>query len=54
MDAHFTKITHVLNQVFRFFEDIWLHRKSHQIRFFFGKRPCLHQRAQREMSNHLL
>ena len=26
----------------RFVEGIWLHRKSHQIRLFFGKRPCLH------------
>ena len=34
--------THGVNQAFRFVEGIWLHRKSHQIRFFFGKRPCFH------------
>ena len=43
MVAHFTMRTHGVNQAFRFLEGIWLHRKSHQIRFFlFGKRPCLH------------
>ena len=43
MVAHFTMRTHGVNQAFRFVEGIWLHRKSHQIRFFFfEKRPCLH------------
>ena len=42
MVAHFTRRTHGVNQAFRFVEIVWLHRKSHQIRFFFGKRPCLH------------
>ena len=34
MVAHFTMRTHGVNQAFRFVEGIWLHRKSHQIRFF--------------------
>ena len=42
MIAHLTMRTHGVNQAFRFVEGIWLHRKSHQIRFLFGKRPCLH------------
>ena len=29
--------TYGVNQAFRFVEGIWLHRKSHQIRFFFRK-----------------
>ena len=33
--AHFTMHTHGLNQAFLFFEGIWLHRKSRQIRFLF-------------------
>ena len=41
MVIHFTMRTHVINQAFRFVESIWLHRRSHQIRFFFGKRPIL-------------
>ena len=32
--THFTMRTHGVNQAFRLVEDIWLHRKSHQIRFF--------------------
>ena len=39
MVAHFTMRTHGVYQAFRFVEGIWLHRKSHKIRFFFGKRP---------------
>ena len=39
--SHFTMRTHGGNQVFRFVKGIWLHRKSHQIRFF-SKRPSLH------------
>ena len=35
MVAHFTMRTHGVNQAFRFVEGIRLHRKSHQIRFFF-------------------
>ena len=43
MVAHFTMRTHGVYQAFRFVDGIWLHRKSHQVRFiFFGKRPCLH------------
>ena len=29
-----------VNHAFQFVEGIWLHRKSRQIRLFFGKRPC--------------
>ena len=32
--------TYGVNQAFRFVEGIYLHQKSPQIRFFFGKRPC--------------
>ena len=39
MVAHLTMRTHGVNQAFRFVEGIWLHRKSRQIRFFFGIRP---------------
>ena len=43
MVAHFTIHTYGVNQAFQFFEGIWLHRKSHQIRFFFSlKLPNLH------------
>ena len=38
MVAHFTMRTHGVNQAFRFVEDIWLHWKSCQIRFFFRKK----------------
>ena len=38
MVAHFTMRTHGVNQAFRFVEGIWLHRKSHQIRFFFREK----------------
>ena len=48
LNAHFTMRTHGVNQAFRFVEGIWLHRKSHRIRFFYIIR------AQREMSNHLI
>ena len=53
MVAHFTVRTHGVNQAFRFFEGIWLHRKSHQIRFFLSEKDLVYIiRAQREMSNH--
>ena len=42
MVAHFTMRTYGVNQEFRFDEGIWLHRKSGQIRFFFGKYLFLH------------
>ena len=42
MIAHFTMRTHGVNQEFRFVEGICPHRKGHQIRVFFGKRPRLH------------
>ena len=42
MVAHFTTRTYGVNQKFRFDEGIWLHRKSGQIRFFFGKYHFLH------------
>ena len=42
MVVGFTKRTHGENQEFLFVEGIWLHRKSHQIRFFLEKRPYLH------------
>ena len=43
MVARFTMRTHGINQAFRFVEGIWLHRKSHEIWFFFLKKmPCLH------------
>ena len=51
MVAHFTIRAHGVNQAFRFVEGIWLHRKCHQIRFFFGKDLVYIIRAQREMSN---
>ena len=41
MVAHFTLRKYGVKQAFRFFEGIWLHRKSRQIRFF-RKRPILH------------
>ena len=37
MAARFTMRTYGVNQLFRFDEGIWLHRKSRQPRFFFGK-----------------
>ena len=37
LDAHFTLRTYGVNQVFRFVEGTWLHRKSLQILFFFEK-----------------
>ena len=39
MVAHLTMRTHGGNQAFRFVEGIWLHRKSHQIGYFYPKRP---------------
>ena len=46
--------THGVNQAFRFFECICLHRRNRQIRFFFGKGRVYIIRPQREMSNHLI
>ena len=55
MVAHFPMRTHGVNQAFRFVEGIWLHRKSHQIRFFLSEKDIVYiLRAQREMSNHLI
>ena len=55
MVAHFTMRTHGVKQAFRFVEGIWLHRKSHQIRYFSSEKDCFYIiRAQREMSNHLI
>ena len=55
MVAHFTMRTHGVNQAFRFVEGIWLHRKCHQIRFFFSEKGIVYIIcAQREMSNHLI
>ena len=55
MVAHFTMRTHGVNQAFRFVEGIWLHRESHQMRFFHRKKTFFYIiRAQHEMSNHLI
>ena len=55
MVPHFTMRTYGENQAFRFVEGILLHRKSHQIRFFFSEKDRVYTiRAQREMSNHLI
>ena len=54
MVAHFTMRTHGVNQLFRFVEGIWLHRKSRQILLFSEKELVFIIRAQREMSNHLI
>ena len=54
MVAHFTMRTDGVNQAFRFVEGTWLHRRSHQIRFFSEKYLVYIIRAQREMSNHLI
>ena len=54
MVAQFTMRTYGVKQGFRFVEGIWLHRKSSQIRFFFGKDLFFIILAQREMSNHLI
>ena len=42
MVAHFTMHTYGVKQGFRFVEGIWLHPKSSENRFFFGKKPILH------------
>ena len=39
MVAHLPLRTHGVNQAFRFVEGFWLHRKSHQIGYFYPKRP---------------
>ena len=52
MFAHFTMRTHGENQAFRYLEGILLHRKCHQIGFFFEKDPFYIKRAPREISNH--
>ena len=54
MVAYFTMRTHGVNQAFRLVEGIWLHRKSHQIRFFSEEDLVYIIRAQRKMSNHLI
>ena len=54
MVAHFTMGTHGVNQAFRVVKGIWLHRKSHQIRFFSDKDLVYIIRAQREMSTHVI
>ena len=54
MVAHFTMRTYGVNQEFRFDRGIWLHRKSHQIRFFSEEDLVYIIRAQRKMSNHLI
>ena len=55
MVAHFTLRTYGLNQEFRFDEGIWLHQKSHQIRFLFSEKDLVYIiRAQRKMSNHII
>ena len=41
MVAHFTKRAYGVNQEFRFVKDIWLQRKSRQIRVFSRNRPIL-------------
>jgi len=42
MVAHFTMRTYGENQVLRFVEGVWLHRKNRLIIFFFSrKRPIL-------------
>ena len=55
MVADFTMRTHGVNRAFRFVEEIWLHRKSRQIRFFFSEKDLVFIiRAQREICNHLI
>ena len=55
MVAHYTMRTYGVNQVFRFVEGIWLHRKSRQIRSFFSEKDLVFIiRALREMNNHLI
>ena len=50
----FTMRTHGVNRAFRFDEGIWLHRKSHQIRFYLSEKDLVYIiLAQRAMSNHL-
>ena len=46
--------TYAINQVFRFFESIWLHRKSRQIRKESGKDRIFILRAQHVLSYHLI
>ena len=41
MVAHFTMRTYGVNQVLRFAESVWLHRKSRNIPFFFSEGPVL-------------
>ena len=42
MVAHFVMHSYGVNQKCRFVEDIWLHRKRRQNRFFFREKPILH------------
>ena len=41
MVAQNTVLTYGVNQIFKFVEGIWLHKKSRQIRFFSRKIPIL-------------
>ena len=55
MVAHLTVRTYGVIQAFRFVKGIWLHRKSHHIRFFLSEKDLVYiTRAQREMSNRLI
>ena len=55
MVALLTMRRYGVNQASRFVEGIWLHPKSHQIRFFFFEKDLVYNMgAQREMSNHLI
>ena len=54
MVAHFTMLTNGVYQAFRFVECIWLHRKSRQIRLFFGKDLFYFIFAQHVLSYHLV
>ena len=54
MVAHFTFRAYGVNQVFRFVEGIWLHRKSRQINFFFRKDLLYFIRAQNVLSYRLI
>ena len=54
MVAQLTMRVYGVNKEFRFDEDIWLHRKSGEIQFFFGKYLFYVMRAQRVLSNYAL
>mgnify|MGYP001336334235 CR=1 FL=1 len=40
--VHLTMLTYGVNQEFRFFEGIWLHRKIRQFQLFFSEKIFLH------------